>query len=101
MIAEKIQAEAEQQRLAEEKRQTEIAALSPEDLMIAEVNDPSVIENRIVEIFNSLGEFAGDKKSELAEAIKNYWQIKNKWKKKKCAPKQWKQVVEIKKILGE
>ena len=101
--AEKQQKETEEREkaIAEEKRQAELAAMSPEDRMIAEITDPSVTENRVVEIFNAMNTFPEDKKPALATALKTYWQQIGKWKKKKCTGKQWEKVQAVKKILGE
>lgn len=101
LIAEKMRQEIEQQRIAEEKRQAELAALSPEDRMIAEVNDPNATEKRVVEIFNALDTFPDEKKAVLAMTLKAYWQCNNKWEKKQCSAKQIDKVFKIKTILGE
>lgn len=102
-MAEKHRKEIEDRKKAEaeEKRRAELAAMSPEDRMIAEIADSSVTENRVVEIFKAMDTFPEDKKPALAEALKTYWQQIDKWKKKKCTPKQWKKVQAVKKILGE
>ena len=69
--------------------------------MIAEVDDPGVTENRVVEIFGEIDSFPDDKKQILAQSLKSYWQGEDKWKKKKCSKKQWDKVQKIKMILGE
>lgn len=101
--AENLRKEMEEREkaIAEEKRQAELAAMSPEDRMIAEIRDPSVTENRVVEIYNAMEKFPEEKKPALATALKTYWQQINKWKKKKCTGKQWEKVRKIKEILGE
>lgn len=95
--------ELEEKRKQEEaeRRESELAAMSPEERDIAELSDPSVIENRVIEIFNRTDDFSEENKKPLALALRNYWQAHGKWKKKKCSKKQWVKVQKIKGILGE
>lgn len=91
----------EKQRREEEKRKAELESMTPEERDIAAVRDPSVTENRVVEIYGRIDAFSGDNKKALARALKEYWIAHGKWKKKQCSKKQWEKVQKIKEILGE
>lgn len=101
LIAEKQKKEAAKKRMAAKKRKAEIDAMSPEDRMIKEAQDPCVSENRIWEIYHKIDSFPKDKQYALAKALKAYWQKINKWKKKKCTKNQWGKVLKIKNILDK
>ena len=98
---EKKAREAEEKQLAEEQRQAELDAMSPEERMLAEFENPAILENRVVEIFNKIDEFPEDIKNLAAEAMKKYWKTNNKWVVKKKKQKQWVKIQKIKAILGE
>jgi len=111
-LLEKKEREAEQIRIkqqkeeaikkAEKEKQEKLAAMSPEERAIDDIlNDPEIIENKVVEIYDRLDKFSEEKKPKLAAALKKYWQDHNKWKKKKCTKKQWEKVQKVKDILGE
>ena len=99
--AEKNAKEAEEERIAEEKRKAELEEMSPEERDIATLEDPDVIENVVVEIFNRLDNFSDKNKVKASMAFKKYYEKNNKWKKKKCTPKQLKKVKIIKAIIEE
>ncbi|MGE0087819.1 MAG: hypothetical protein AB7S75_25695 [Desulfococcaceae bacterium] len=101
-------AEAEAQKLADlaaevARKQAAFAAMSIEDRAIADVRNPAVPEQRVVEIYKGLDSFPADRKKELAAVIKERWmREKGKWgKKKECSGKQWEKISKIKEILGE
>ena len=98
-VAAKHAREAEEKRLADEKRKTELEAMSPEERDIAAVGDPKITENQVVEIYNRIGDFSGENKTKLAHALKSYWKKHGKWGKKKCTQKQWDKVQKVKEIL--
>jgi len=105
-IVEKHAREAEEKRLAEEKRKAALEAMSPEERDIATVNDPKITENQVVEIYNRIDDFAGENKTKLTLALKTYWKVHGKWEKKKGKKtrgvlKQMDRVQKIKSILGE
>ena len=88
----------EEKRKAEEERKSYLASLCPEERDIEIVKDPTVSEQKVVEIFNKIDSFAETNKKKLAEALKNYWINHNKWKGK-LSEKQKKKVARIKEIL--
>ena len=88
-------------RQEEERRRAELEAMSPEERDIATLSDPSIIEQRVVEIYAKIDNFSLKNKKVLALALKKYWESHNKWKKKDCAHKQWIKVQKVKGILGE
>ncbi len=55
----------------------------------------------MVEIYNRTNEFSTENQIRLAQALKEYWQARVKWKKKDCSKKQWIKVQKVKSILGE
>lgn len=91
--------EEEEKRKAEERRKAELEAMTPEEREIAEIHDPSVLESRVVEIFNRIDEFSEENKKALAIALKNYWETHGKWVQ--GSKKQRLKVKKIKGILGE
>ncbi len=99
--AEARKREAEQAAEEAAQRQAEMEAMSPEERAIAEIRDPKVLENWVVEIYNNLETFAPDRHRDIALALKDYWQEQGKWKKKECTKKQWGKVQAVKRILGE
>ncbi len=92
---------AEIRRKAEEKRRAQLEAMSPEEREIAEIHDPSVLESRVVEIYNKINEFSEEDRNVLALALKKYWEMNGKWQKKDCSKKQWLKVQKVKGILGK
>jgi len=70
--------------------------MSPEERDIARVNDSSVSENEVVEIFNRIDEFSEQNKKALARALMQYWIAHGKWTGKVSD----KQKNKIKKITG-
>ena len=93
--------EKENQRLAEEERKKQLENMSPEQRLLAEFDEPSITENRIIEIFNKLDELSEEYQQKIAESLKQYWITNNKWGKKQCSKKQLKKVSKIKQILGD
>ncbi len=93
--------EEENQRLAEEERKKQLENMSPEQKLLSEFNEPSITENRIVEIFNKLDELSEEYQQKIAGSLKQYWITNNKWGKKQCSTKQLKKVSKIKQILGD
>ncbi len=75
--------------------------MTVEEKMIADLNNPSVVENRVLEICNKIDTVGDEYKPDLAKALRTYWQKHDKWEKKKCSNKQWKRVRKVKEILGE
>ncbi len=96
-----LQKECKKREEEEVQRKAELEGMTPEEMEIAEISDPSVLESRVVEIFNRIDEFSEENKKTLAVALKKYWEIHAKWKKKDCSKKQWKKVQRFKGILGE
>ncbi len=90
---------AEKRKIVREKQQAELDAMSREDKIINEVKNPTVTDDRIYAIYREIDSFPDDKKIELANVLKDFWQQKNKWKKKKCSKKQWEKVQKIRVIL--
>jgi len=97
--AKRLALEKEERRKEEEQRKAELEAMSPEEREIAEIGDPSVLENRVVEIYNRIDEFSEENKKKLAIALKKYWQTHGKWEK--GSKKQRLKVQKVKDILGE
>ena len=91
----------EEKRKAKEQRAAEIEAMTPEQRVLAELGDPSILENRAVEIYNKIDEFSEENKRAIAMAFKKYWERCGKWKKKNCSKKQRIKVQKIKEILEE
>lgn len=96
------QQEEEAIKKAEKEKQEKLAAMSDEERAIYEIsNNPEVMENHVVEIYNKIDEFSEENKAGLALALKVYWEKHDKWQKKKCTKKQWIKVQKIKNILKE
>jgi len=91
--------EEEEKKQAEERRKKELEAMSPEEREIAEISDPSILEDLVVEIYNGIDEFSEENKKKLAEVLKQYWETHGKWEK--GSKKQLLKVQKIKGILGE
>jgi len=91
----------EEIRKAKEQRATELKAMTPEQRVLAELGDPLILENRVVEIYNKIDEFSEENKTAIAMALKKYWEACGKWKKKNCSKKQRIKVQKIKGILEE
>jgi predicted ATP-grasp superfamily ATP-dependent carboligase len=56
---------------------------APEERDIAALNDPEIIENKVVEIYNRIDDFSEENKIKLALALKTYWEDHEKWEKKR------------------
>lgn len=93
--------EDEKKRLAEEKRKAELENMTPEQRLLAEFNDPFLITNRVVEIYNQLDDLSEEWQKKIANALKDYWLANGKWKEKKQSKKMKLKVKKIKTILGE
>ena len=91
----------EEIRKAKEQRAAELEAMTPEQRILAELGDSSILENRVVEIYNKIDEFSEENKRALAMALKQYWEGCGKWEKKNCSKKQRIKVQKIKEILAE
>ncbi len=90
----------DRKREEEDRRRAQLEAMSPEEREIAEIYDPSVLESRVVEIYNKINEFSEEDRNVLALALKKYWEMNGKWQKKDCSKKQRLKVKKIKGILG-
>ena len=90
--------EEEEKRLAEERHKAELEAMTPEEREIAEIRDPSVLENRVVEIYNGIDDYSEENKKTLAQALKAYWEAHGKWDK--GSKKQRLKVKKVKGIIG-
>jgi CRISPR-associated protein Csm5 len=88
-----------ERRKKEEWRKAELEAMTPEEREIVEIRDPSVLESRVVEIFNRIDEFSEENKKALAITLKSYWETHGKWVQ--GSKKQRLKVKKIKGILGE
>ncbi|MFZ7110043.1 MAG: type III-A CRISPR-associated RAMP protein Csm5 [Desulfatiglandales bacterium] len=97
----RLMAEKEAEKAAEEKRIAELEAMSPGQRAIAELEAGDAPENRVIEIYNTLDGLSSEDKMSLAKALKIYWQASGKWMKKNCSKKQWIKVQKVKAILGE
>ena len=64
----------EEIRKAKEQRAAELEAMTPEQRILAELGDPSILENRVVEIYNKIDEFSEENKRAIAMALKQYWE---------------------------
>ena len=95
---ERLRAEEEQRGREEGEKKAAWERLSPEDRAIAKVRDPATSEQEVVGIYNRIDQFPEAKKKELAQALKEYWVGKGKWKGK-LSDKQKKKVKKIKEIL--
>ena len=82
-----------------EEKEKLLEAMSPEEREIAEVNNPSVLEDHVVEIYNKIDEFSEESKKKLAIALKKYWETHGKWEK--GSKKQRLKVQKVKDILVE
>lgn len=83
---------------AEKKRQEELAALSPGERAIWDLEQPTATENQAVEIFARLSEF-GDLQGKVAEALMRFWQRIGKWEGKQLTKKQKEKVAAVRAIL--
>jgi len=99
--AERRKLKEDEKRQEEEQRKAELEAMTPEEREVAEIRDPSVLESRVVEIFNRIDEFSEKNRVKLAGALKQYWETHGKWKKKDCSKKQWLKVQKVKGVLAE
>ncbi|MCD6306081.1 MAG: type III-A CRISPR-associated RAMP protein Csm5 [Deltaproteobacteria bacterium] len=97
---ERLKAEAEAQRAAEEKRKADLEAMSPEERAIAELESADVVENRAVEIYREMQQYAEPYKTKAAQALKAYWQAKGKWTGKQ-SNKQKEKIRNIRAILND
>ena len=75
--------------------------MTPEQRVLAELGDSSILENRVVEIYNKIDGFSEENKRAIAMALKKCWERCGKWKKKNCSKKQQLKVQKIKEILEE
>lgn len=75
--------------------------MSPEERDITALDDPKIIESRVVETYNRIDEFSEENRVKLAKVLEVYWETQGKWKKKNCSKKQWVKVQKVKSILGE
>ena len=89
----------EEIRKAKEQRAAELEAMTPDQRVLAELANSSILENRVVEIYNKIDEFSEENKRAIAMALKKYWERCGKWKKKNCSKKQLIKVQKIKEIL--
>ena len=103
--AESRQRELEKEAQEEAAKQAALAAMTPEEREIRELEDPNVAEEKINIAFKKLDEYTPENQRAAAEIIKNYWQAQKRWTKKDFSTKQWKtareKIAKIKSILGE
>lgn len=95
--AKRLAFEEEEKRNQDERRKAELEAMSPEEREIAEIGEPSVLENRVVEIYSRIDNFSEEHKKALALALKKYWEKHGKWEK--GTDKQKRKVKKVKEIL--
>ena len=93
-------------RKAKEQRAAELEAMTPEQRILAELGDSSILENRVVEIYNKINEFSEENKRAIAMALKKHWERcekseKKKRKKTKAVLRQMDRIQTIKEILAE
>jgi CRISPR-associated protein Csm5 len=91
----------EQQERDELDRQEKLAAMCPDERDIVTIENPQVVENKVVDLYNRLNGLSDELKVRAAGAMKAYWQQHGKWEKKACSPKQLEKVKKVKQILGE
>ena len=94
-------ADEERRKHEQAKKRAALKVMTPEERDIMAISDPSVTENRVVEIYSRIDEFSAENKTPLALALKKYWQAHGKWEKKNCSKKQWLKVQKVKTVLGE
>jgi len=104
-VAAKRAQEAEEKRLAAEKREAELAAMSPEERELAAFEDSGITDEQVNILFSRLDEFSDENKPRLARSLKDYWMANRNWTKKDVGQKQWKKIRErnqkIDGILGD
>jgi CRISPR-associated protein Csm5 len=88
-------------RKEKKEREAKLEAMTPEQRILTEFANSSILENRVVEIYNKIDEFSEENKTAIAMALKKYWERCGKWKKKNCSKKQRLKVQKIKEILEE
>lgn len=96
--AQRAQAEQERQE-AEARLQAELAAMSPEERLLAAVESESVNENQVVELFGQLDDLDAALRQRAARAMRTFWEKEGKWEKKQCTKKQWAKVQKVRNIL--
>lgn len=99
--AEQLQREKEETARREEERKAALEAMTPEERDVATLENPGVIENTVVQIYNRLADFSDTNKVKAAAAIKKYYQAHGKWHVSKKKKKQLEKVNKLKEILGE
>jgi len=107
-LARQAEEEAKRQALEEEAKQkeearkiAELEAMSPEERDLLILNDPTIDERQVFDIFGRIDEFSDKNKTRAATAIKAYWEMQGRWNKKDCSKKQWTKVQKIKGIIDE
>ena len=94
------EAAEEEARIAAEKRENEaLAAMSEAERQAHLIRKDGTPENEIVDIYNRLDQFELADRKLIAEALKSYWQLHDKWNVKKKQIKQWDKVNKVKAIL--
>jgi hypothetical protein len=88
--AEKRKKEAQEKRIADAKRKTELDLMPPEKRLITIAKEAGAKEETFNQIVNQLDDFPGPLKLEAAELLKQRWQAQKKWVKKDFSNKQWK-----------
>ncbi len=92
-----------QQKLKEEaeaRQKEQLEKMPPEERMLYDLNQESILENRVVDIFNTLDEISDEYRIKIAAALKDYYIKTGKWKVKKKKTKQFEKVSKIKSILS-
>lgn len=98
----KIKAAEEQKQREREaaEREAKLAALSPEERLIAEVAAPDAAENKSSELYKMLDTLEPALQVKAAEALKTCWERLKKWSGKKLTDKQKKKVERVSAVLA-
>lgn len=95
--AEAARAAAEREE-AERKRSEMLAAMSPDERMLWELEQPDAIENTASEIYRKLPEL-GDLQERAALALMRFWQKIGKWEGKSLTKRQKEKVAAVRALL--
>ncbi len=98
--AKRERAERERQE-AEARREAALAAMGPEERLVAIVESGGASENQAVELYGKLDGLDEALRLKAAMALRTFWEKAGKWEKKKCTAKQWDKVQKIRNILED
>ena len=90
--AERLRREKEEKEKLEKERGDALAAMSPEERLIAKFEVGSIKEEEVNIAFKTIDEFPEKLKAILADKLKEYWMAREKWNKDNLSHKQWKVV---------